>query len=214
MYIPLRIHSVYSKGKGAASLEELASWLALRKYPRAALTDLENLYGWGRWKRVARGRDFFPLFGCELEIRGRRFVFLVKSREGYWNLMDILNRREISDTLAYLRVIVNPADQVALLRIINTPTRGIGKMTIQRLVATAEHRGCQRTGGRGRDQPRPGLRPPARGAQLAFRLALSEARPPPGWGTWVDAAADPGCPGCGCIGALRRGAERRTCRRD
>jgi len=49
-------------------------------------------------------------------------------------------RREIKDVLAYLRVLVNPADDLSLLRIINTPPRGIGGTTVDRLVNLARER--------------------------------------------------------------------------
>ena len=42
-------------------------------------------------------------------------------------------RKEIKDILAYLRVIVNPSDDISLLRIINVPKRAIGDTTIQAL---------------------------------------------------------------------------------
>jgi len=42
-------------------------------------------------------------------------------------------RAEIKDMISYLKVIQNPDDSISLLRVINTPTRGIGKGTIETL---------------------------------------------------------------------------------
>ncbi|GAA1539330.1 DNA helicase PcrA [Nocardioides humi] len=48
------------------------------------------------------------------------------------------DRREIRDALAYLRVLVNPDDQVSLRRIVNTPRRGIGQRAEAAIGAFAE----------------------------------------------------------------------------
>ncbi|MCK7476493.1 MAG: PHP domain-containing protein [Candidatus Moduliflexus flocculans] len=93
MFVPLRIHSVYSRGRGSVTLEEASGWAAAQRLPAAGLADIGNIYGWGKWKRVAPAGGYRPLFGCELEVGGRRFVFLVRTREGYSNLMEIFNRR-------------------------------------------------------------------------------------------------------------------------
>jgi len=98
MFVPLRVHSVYSKGRSGITLQELGSWVKQKRLSAAALTDIENLYGWAKWKRTALQVGFSPLFGCEIKIHKRRFLFLVKTREGYWNLMEILNRKEIEKT--------------------------------------------------------------------------------------------------------------------
>jgi len=47
-------------------------------------------------------------------------------------------RREIKDLIAYLRLIHNPADQVSLLRVLNTPPRGIGAKTVQILLGLSQ----------------------------------------------------------------------------
>ncbi|MGM3305197.1 DNA helicase PcrA [Anabaena sp. WFMT] len=52
--------------------------------------------------------------------------------------MKFYDRKEIKDALAYLRAISNPADTVSLLRVINTPRRGIGKATIDALVNASQ----------------------------------------------------------------------------
>ncbi|MGF1542738.1 MAG: DNA helicase PcrA [Pleurocapsa sp.] len=51
------------------------------------------------------------------------------------------DRKEIKDAIAYLRVIANPEDTVSLLRIINTPRRGIGKTSINTLMDAAQQLG-------------------------------------------------------------------------
>ncbi len=53
---------------------------------------------------------------------------------------EFYSRKEIKDTVSYLRVLANPDDEVSLLRVINTPPRGIGQTSIKRLQDYAAER--------------------------------------------------------------------------
>ncbi len=51
------------------------------------------------------------------------------------------DRAEVRDVMAYLKVVVNPDDDVAALRVINTPRRGIGSTSIAKIQALADNEG-------------------------------------------------------------------------
>ncbi len=51
-------------------------------------------------------------------------------------------RAEVKDVVAYLKFILNPSDDIALYRIINTPSRGIGKSSLDEIQAVARRNSC------------------------------------------------------------------------
>ena len=55
--------------------------------------------------------------------------------------VSFFERKEIKDLLAYLRVVVNPLDDVSMERVVNVPARGIGRATLDKLRAMGREQG-------------------------------------------------------------------------
>ena len=81
-------------------------------------------------------------------------------------------RKEIKDALAYLRLAVNPSDEASLLRVINTPTRGIGGKTVNGLRQYATEHGVSLWQAV-QDPQGAGLSPRAAGAVEKFGFLIS-----------------------------------------
>ena len=78
-------------------------------------------------------------------------------------------RAEIKDMISYLKVIHNPEDSISLLRVINTPVRGIGKTTMEVLERVALETGLSLWGAIGEASQRQLLPPRALTALKSFR---------------------------------------------
>ena len=85
-----------------------------------------------------RPRDFAIFY--RINALSRAFEFALREQGVPFQLIhgvEFFQRKEIRDVLSYLRLLNNPQDDIALLRVINEPARGIGKTTLQRLGAHA-----------------------------------------------------------------------------
>jgi len=85
-------------------------------------------------------------------------------------------RAEIKDLISYLKVIQNPDDSVSLLRVINTPVRGIGKTTIEMLERLALETGLSMWGAIGEAIQRQLLPGRALAALKSFRELIEDGR--------------------------------------
>ena len=94
---------------------------------------------------VSRGRrkysDFAVLYRTNAQSRVLEEAFLMmRVPHVLVGGQRFYERKEIKDMLAYLRLAVNPQDNVSVRRVINVPTRGIGNTTLQALDRWAEER--------------------------------------------------------------------------
>src|SRR5262245_19738813 len=98
-------------------------------------------------------------------------------------------RAEIKDLISYLKVIHNPEDSVSLLRVINTPPRGIGKTTMEVVERVALETGLSLWGATGECIRRELLPPRALTALKSFADLIEDARAMAA-GTYVERLQD------------------------
>ncbi|SDL53528.1 ATP-dependent DNA helicase Rep [Franzmannia pantelleriensis] len=96
-----------------------------------------------RIKERAEWRDFAVLYRGNfqarlLELKLQHYQIPYKLSGG----TSFFSRNEIKDAMAYLRLLINPADDNAFLRIVNVPRREIGPGTLEKLANYATERGC------------------------------------------------------------------------
>ncbi|GDY00830.1 DNA helicase PcrA [Planctomycetota bacterium] len=90
--------------------------------------------------------------------------------------LTFFERREIKDLLAYLRVLVNPLDDVSMQRIINVPPRGLGKTSLDKLKDAAAAEGMSLREGVSLSELHVGLSAKSRKALLQLGEALDKAQ--------------------------------------
>ncbi len=112
---------VWEFDEGEHEAEHVADTIAELRREGRSFSDVAIIY---RVNAVSRG--------LEEALRGRAIPYKIARGIAFYG------RREVRDSVAYLRTLVNPADDLALLRIINTPARGIGDTTVKRLQAAAQ----------------------------------------------------------------------------
>lgn len=87
-----------------------------------------------RFSRGAKYRDYAILYRGNHQARLFEKVLMQKHIPYCLSgVVSFFSRTEIKDIMAYLRLLINPDDDNAFIRIINTPRRGIGSVTIQKL---------------------------------------------------------------------------------
>jgi len=108
-FVHLHVHSEYSLLDGASRISDLVQRAAADGMPALALTDHGVLYGAVEFYTAARAAGIKPIVGCELYVAGRsheqkeahvdrdphHLIVLVRDREGYRNLLQLVTRSHL-----------------------------------------------------------------------------------------------------------------------
>jgi DNA helicase-2/ATP-dependent DNA helicase PcrA len=140
----------------------------IAKYLREATAHAENGRETPRAAVLYRTNSQSRLF----EEAMRRYGLKYKVVGGF----SFYERSEIKDLISYLKVIQNPDDSISLLRVINTPTRGIGKGTIDTLEHLALETGLSLWGAIGEALRRQLLPQRALASLKSFHELIEDAR--------------------------------------
>jgi DNA helicase II / ATP-dependent DNA helicase PcrA len=106
--------------------------------------------------------------GLELAMSRHRIPYQVAAGVAFYE------RAEVKDVVAYLRLVHNPADRAAFQRVVNVPTRGIGKQSVQKIVAWADRQGISPLEAARRAAEFPGLGKRAVVALTRFAALIDE----------------------------------------
>jgi superfamily I DNA/RNA helicase len=125
---------------------------------------------WGRQAILFRTNQQSRPFELALRQAGVRYHLI--GGQSYFD------RREVRDFLAYLKVFLNPHDDVSLLRIANLPARGLSDVTMERLLAASQERHCSVYTAMQHTDVQAGLAPKAVQSIQGFLSLLQETTAP------------------------------------
>src|SRR5262245_19377122 len=95
-YVSLQVRSVFSLGRGTATLPALISHAARYGHDALALTDRNNIYGAVPFTQACETAGLRPILGAEVDGPEGCVVLLVENAAGYANLCRVLTARMLN----------------------------------------------------------------------------------------------------------------------